>query len=141
MRPKDIRAHIAHLLEDAPLPEDGLQDDKNDNSSKGAKHVSDDTFRKEVLKSKIPVLVDFWAPWCGPCKALAPFIDKMAREYRGKVKVVKLNTDQNPMMARRYQIQSIPTLIMFDGGQPIERRTGGNPRVIRDMIEEALLGR
>ncbi|RMG87019.1 MAG: thioredoxin [Chloroflexi bacterium] len=118
-----------------------MQDDKNDNSSKGAKHVSDDTFRKEVLKSKIPVLVDFWAPWCGPCKALAPFIDKMAREYRGKVKVVKLNTDQNPMMARRYQIQSIPTLIMFDGGQPIERRTGGNPRVIRDMIEEALLGR
>ncbi len=145
IRPADFRTHLDHLLNDAPLPEEeeeeeaAEEDEYNPFVENDAAHVDDKSFRKEVLKSKHPVLVDFWAPWCQPCLAVAPFIDKMAKEYRGRVKVVKLNVDQNPVIARRFQIQSIPTLMMFDNGQPVERRTGGNPRVIQDMIEEALL--
>lgn len=139
IRPADVRAHVGYLLRDEPLP---ISEEDNGNTPKGkggAGHVTDKDFRKAVLKSKVPVLVDFWAPWCQPCLAVAPFIDKMAKEYSGRVKVVKLNVDENPVMKHRYQVMSIPTLIMFDGGSPIERRTGANPAVIKTMIEESLL--
>jgi len=138
VRPSDIRAHIAHLLDDQPLPEDEEEhgDDAAVNSS--AKKVTETTFRKDVLKSKTPVLVDFWAEWCGPCKTISPFIDTLADKYAGKVKVMKLNVDENKQLANRFQVQSIPTFILFDGGQPVERFSGSNPTRIEDMIREAL---
>jgi thioredoxin 1 len=140
IRPRDLRAHIDYLLDRGPEPAALDASEDNDQKKGGSKPVTDASFRKEVLKSKVPVLVDFWAQWCGPCLAVAPFMDEMAREYQGRVKIVKLDVDHNQVMSLRYQVQSIPTLIMFHGGQPIERRSGGNPRIIKDMIEEALLG-
>jgi thioredoxin len=85
------------------------------------------------------VLVDFWAPWCAPCRMIAPVIEQMAKEYAGRVKVVKLNVDENPKTAGQFEVRSIPTLILFRDGRALERQVGANPRVIRDMIEESLL--
>ena len=85
---------------------------------------TDGAFDQDVLKSDTPVLVDFWAPWCGPCKAMAPTVDAIATEYAGKVKVGKLNTDDNPATAMRYSIRGIPTLLLFKGGQVVEQVVG-----------------
>lgn len=79
-------------------------------------HVTDDTFEPEVLKSDVPVLVDYWAEWCGPCKAVAPVLDEVAREYTGKLKVAKLNVDENQEIPRKYGIRGIPTLMLFKNG-------------------------
>ncbi len=89
-----------------------------------ATEVSDSNFESEVLNSDIPVLVDFWAPWCGPCRALAPTIDELATEYSGKVKIVKLNTDENPESAVKFRINSIPNLIIFKEGKPVDQLIG-----------------
>jgi thioredoxin 1 len=89
---------------------------------------TDAAFEQEVLKSDLPVLVDFWAPWCGPCKAMGPTIDALASEYAGKIKIGKMNTDENPATAMRFQIRSIPTLLLFKGGNVIEQRVGGMPK-------------
>lgn len=89
---------------------------------------SDANFQSDVLDSDQPVLVDFWAPWCGPCKALTPTIEALADDYAGKVKVGKLNTDENRQAAINYQINSIPTLIVFKNGEPVERLMGGRPK-------------
>lgn len=90
--------------------------------------VNATNFDAEVLQSGTPVLVDFWAPWCGPCKALAPTLDAVSQELAGKVKVVKVNVDENQQLAVRYQVQSIPTLIIFKGGQQVDRIVGLVPR-------------
>jgi thioredoxin 1 len=87
-------------------------------------YVTDANFDAEVLKCDIPVLTDFWAEWCGPCKAIAPHLDKIAVEYEGKIKVVKLDVDTNPLAASTYSVLSLPTLILFKFGQPVERLTG-----------------
>ena len=91
--------------------------------------VTDQTFDDEVLKSPVPVLVDFWAAWCGPCKAIAPAIDQIAAEYTGRLKVVKIDVDENPdVSGRRYGIQGIPTLLLFKGGQVVEKLVGAYPK-------------
>lgn len=92
------------------------------------KHVTASTFKQEVLESDIPVLVDFWAPWCAPCLMLAPILEEIAREYQGRLKVVKLNTDENPNTANAYGIQGIPTLILFTRGFARERLIGLMPK-------------
>ncbi len=146
VRPADVRAHVDYLLDKGPEPTEPSPAATTPNgtgSSKAtkekAKHITDADFRKIVLRSNMPVLVDFWAPWCMPCRAIAPVIEEMAQTYAGRVKVVKINVDENPATSRQFQIQSIPTLMMFKNGQAIERRSGGNRNLIRDMIEESLL--
>ncbi|HEY6419530.1 MAG TPA: thioredoxin [Candidatus Binataceae bacterium] len=91
-------------------------------------HVTDATFDKEVLKSEQPVLIDFWAPWCGPCKAIAPAIDELAGEYSGRLKVVKINVDDNPEVSARYGIRGIPNLLIIKSGQVKEQIVGAVPK-------------
>ena len=90
--------------------------------------VTDSTFEQEVLNSELPVLIDFWAPWCGPCKMVAPVVEEVATHYDGQVKVVKLVTDQNPQVAKQYSIRSIPTLMIFKGGQLVDTIVGAVPK-------------
>jgi len=89
---------------------------------------SDSTFQADVLDSAEPVLVDFWAPWCGPCKMLTPTIEELADEFSGRVRVGKMNTDESPQTATNYQISAIPTVILFKGGQVIEKFVGVSPK-------------
>ena len=90
--------------------------------------VSGADFDTEVLQSPVPVLVDFWAVWCGPCKAVTPSVEQLANEYAGKLKVVKVDVDDNMEISSRYGIQSIPTLMLFKDGQPVERLVGAYPK-------------
>jgi thioredoxin 1 len=90
--------------------------------------VTDETFNQEVLKSETPTLVDFWAVWCGPCRMVAPVVDEIAREQTGKLKVMKLDVDENQGTAMAYGVMSIPTLILFKVGQPVERIVGFRPK-------------
>jgi thioredoxin 1 len=101
--------------------------------------VNDNTWDSEVLKADQPVLVDFWAPWCGPCRMVAPIVEELATEYDGKVKFLKLNTDDNVQTASRYGVRSIPTLMMFKGGEAIDHVIGFRPKSqLKQTIEKAL---
>jgi len=90
--------------------------------------VSDASFEGDILKSDVPVLVDFWAPWCGPCRSVAPIVEDLASQYAGKLKVAKVNVDESTEVAMRYQITSIPTFILFKNGQVADRALGALPR-------------
>ena len=100
-----------------------------------AVEVNDTNFESEVLESSVPVLVDFWAPWCGPCRALAPVIDELAGEYEGKAKIVKLNTDENPNKSLEFRINSIPPMIIFKDKKPFEMLVGS---LSKEKIKEAI---
>lgn len=95
-------------------------------------NVTDSDFGKEVLESQAPVLVDFWATWCAPCRAIAPALEELAAQYKGKVKVVKVNIDENQDTPQRYGIRSIPTLLLFKGGKVVEQIVGAVPKTKLD---------
>jgi thioredoxin 1 len=102
-------------------------------------HFTDGAFDQEVLKSDVPVLVDFWAPWCGPCKAMSPTVDALAAEYAGKIKIGKMNTDENPATPMRYRVQGIPTLLLFKDGKVIDQRVGAWPKAeLKKMLDPHL---
>jgi thioredoxin 1 len=102
-------------------------------------HVSDSEFESKVLKSKEPVLVDFWAEWCGPCKMISPMLDELAQVYTGKLKVVKLNIDKNPTTARQFAVRSIPMLMLFKDGKVHASQLGAVPRMqLVQFIERGL---
>ena len=105
----------------------------------GATPVTDQNFKQLVLESEVPVLVDFWAPWCGPCRMVAPVVEEIAEQYDGQVKVVKVNTDENPNTATQYGIRSIPTLILFKAGQRVDTVVGAVPKTtLANTIEKYL---
>lgn len=104
-----------------------------------AAQITDATFEASVLKSSTPVLIDFWAPWCGPCRAMGPVIDELATEYEGKVLIAKMNVDENPATPNKYGIRAIPTIILFKDGAVVEQTTGAvSKSSIKDMIQKAL---
>jgi thioredoxin len=101
--------------------------------------VSDATFKQEVLASQVPVLVDCWAPWCGPCRMVGPVVDELARDYQGRFKIVKLNVDESPATAQQYGIQSIPTLLLIQGGREANRLVGALPKAQIEQAMQAIL--
>jgi thioredoxin 1 len=101
--------------------------------------ISDDTFQSEVIESDVPVLVDFWADWCGPCKMVAPVVKDLAGEFDGRVKITKMDVDANPHTATQYGVRSIPTLLIFKGGAPVDQVVGAVPRsVLKGRLEAAI---
>jgi thioredoxin 1 len=102
-------------------------------------HVTDESYEKTVLQSPIPVIVDFWAPWCGPCKMVAPILDKFAKEFEGKLLVAKINTDENQQWMMQYGIQGIPTMLFVANGKIVHRQVGALPeRMLRDTVTQFL---
>ena len=102
-------------------------------------NVTDSTFSDEVINATIPVLVDFWAEWCGPCKMIAPIVENLAEEFDGKMKFVKVDVDSSPSTAAQFGIRSIPSLIIFNSGQPVDQIVGAVPKsVLQDRIESTL---
>lgn len=100
-------------------------------------HVTDEAFEKAVLQSETPVVVDFWAPWCGPCRAVAPILDKFAQEYAGKVVIAKVNTDENPQWAGQFDVRGIPTMLFVANGKLVHRQVGALPEpMLRELFDQ-----
>ena len=140
IRPEDVEAHVDFLLGQGPKPlETAAQAEARSASGSAPVHVTDQSFQRDVLDSEVPVLVDFWAAWCGPCHMVAPILEAMAQKYAGQIKVAKLNVDQNRMRASQYQAISIPMLLMFKNGLPVGKLVGAHPQPnIERMIQQAL---
>jgi thioredoxin 1 len=100
-------------------------------------HTTDGNFKKDVLEAKEPVLVDFWAEWCGPCRMVGPILDELAKEYDGKIKIAKVNVDENQQVSMDYHIRSIPTLLFFKNGQMVKQLVGAHPKakLVTEIIE------
>jgi len=102
-------------------------------------HVTDQAFEKVVLQSELPVVVDFWAPWCGPCRMVAPILDKLAKEFDGKLVITKVNTDENPQWAMRFGVQGIPTMLFVANGQLVHQQVGALPEpTLRQVVDQFL---
>jgi thioredoxin 1 len=113
-----------------------------DTSAGGVEVVTDATFEDRVLKAPLPVLVDFWAPWCGPCRILSPVVERLAGTYGGRVRFCKLNVDENPLASRKYQVMSVPTILFFRNGQIAGMSVGAVPEAeLRTRIESVLSGK
>ncbi|HEC22938.1 MAG TPA: thioredoxin [Chloroflexi bacterium] len=142
----EVREHVQFLLNRAPRPtaQPRRQATRQKQSAPGTAaarpvHATDATFEQEVLRSPLPVIVDFWAPWCGPCHMIAPTLEKLAREYAGRLRIVKVNVDENPHYAGVYGVQGIPTLLMVNRGQAIDRLVGALPEPqLRAQVERFL---
>lgn len=104
-------------------------------------HVTDEAFEQEVLQSQTPVVVDFWAPWCGPCRMVGPILDDLAKQYAGKVTIAKINTDENPQWATKYGVQGIPTLLFIQGGEEVDRIVGAGSSQSYQTKIDAMLAR
>jgi thioredoxin 1 len=102
-------------------------------------HVTDPAFEKTVMRSAVPVIVDFWAPWCGPCKMVAPVLEKLAKEYAGKLLIAKVNVDDNPESTGKFGIQNIPTMMFISNGKIVHRQVGAMPEgILRSMVSQFL---
>lgn len=140
----DVRAHSDYVLGRGPKPVSESSPrpaDAGRPGDTGAQPlpVSDATFARDVLGAPLPVLVDMWAPWCGPCRMIAPALEKLAREYAGRVRIAKVNVDENPRTASQHQVQSIPTLLLVKNGRVVDRVVGALPEAQLRMQIERLL--
>jgi len=132
----DVQAMVEMLLTHSPVPQTIVE--KNFVADKPVK-VTDDTFQDEVLDSELPVLVDFWAEWCGPCKQVAPILEKLAKEFAGKIRIAKVDVDANPALSRAFQIQSIPTLMFVKSGKIVGQQAGALPEhILRNAIQQLI---
>jgi thioredoxin 1 len=139
----ELDRHVAFLLGRGPrpVPTETVEAPSAQRSGRGAHPhvVTDATFEQDVLRSPQPVLVDFWAPWCGPCRIVAPVVEKLAQEMAGRLRVAKVNVDENPFTAQRYGIQGIPTMLIVKNGQVADRWVGALPeRALRGRVAAAL---
>jgi thioredoxin 1 len=137
-QPADVKAHAAYLLGQGPKPAQSTSAPAPKGNGQPVK-VTDSSFERDVLQSDIPVLVDFWAAWCGPCRMIAPSLDKIAQNYAGRLKVAKLNVDENQRMAAKYQATSIPLLVLFKDGKVVNKLLGAHPQAsIERFIEPSV---
>lgn len=143
----ELRAHAAYVMGRGAKPDDRRQatdDGRTRVETQTAQNnhpvkVTDATFAREVLGAPLPVLVDFWAEWCGPCRMIAPALEKLAREYGGRARIAKLNVDENPRIAAQYQVQGIPTLLLVKNGKVVDRIVGALPEAqLRAQLERLI---
>ena len=136
----ELEQHVAYLLGKGPRPTARPAAGQSSDSGRGEPVVvTEASFEEQVLRSPVPVLIDFWAPWCGPCRMVAPTVDKLAGEMNGRLRVTKVNTDENPGLMNRFGIQGIPTMMIFKDGRQVDRWTGALPEgAIRQHLKQTL---